>query len=167
MARGLLTYLGLGTTAPDLRTHGVAAAARPWSPSLRVVGEALNRHDTKAALRALRDADRRALDADGWDGLLEVGDAYVRAAGASRSRKMFLLRARQSYLAALHRARRHGSLDGVLRTAGRFAELGDRESTEQCWMIAEEMADTAEARGRVRRLARRQAPAVAVSRAGV
>ncbi len=162
MARALLTYLGFAAAAPDARADDAAAVRasdRPWSPSLRAVGAALNRHDTKGALRALRDADRRAVDAAGWDGVLEVGDAYVRAAGASRSRKMCLLRARQSYLAALHRARRQGSLDGVLRTAGRFAQLGDRESTEQCWVIAEELADTAEARTRVRRLARRHRPA--------
>ena len=47
---------------------------------------------------------------------------------------------------------------GVLHTAARFASLGDRESTDQCLLIAEGMAETANdtgARDRVRRLAAR------------
>jgi hypothetical protein len=49
-------------------------------------------------------------------------------------------KARQAYLTALFRARNEGSLEGVLRTAERVAELGDREVVEQCIRVARRVA---------------------------
>jgi len=49
-------------------------------------------------------------------------------------------KARQAYLSALFRARSEGSLAGVLITAERFAELGDRDVVEQCIRVARKVA---------------------------
>ena len=162
MARGFLAYLGFG---PSLKKPeevqeplGLEDTRRPWAPYLRAVGEAVSSGDAKGALRALQDADRCALATGQWEGMVEVGDAYLRAAGASRARKILVSRAHQNYLAALYCARQQGSIDGVLHTAARFASLGDRESADQCLLIAEGMAETANdagARERVRRLGAR------------
>ena len=47
-----------------------------------------------------------------------------------------LAKGRQTYLTALFRARSEGSVEGVLRTAERFAELGDRGVVEQWIRVA-------------------------------
>jgi len=49
-------------------------------------------------------------------------------------------RARESYWTALFRARRQGSLSGVLDAAEAFGALGDRVMVEQCIRIAERLA---------------------------
>jgi hypothetical protein len=49
-------------------------------------------------------------------------------------------RARRVYLTALFRARRHGSLDGVLAAGEAFGRLGDREVVQQALAMATEMA---------------------------
>jgi hypothetical protein len=162
MARGFLAYFGFGPSLKKpARVHAPPRpdeAGPPWAPYLLAVGEALSSGDAKGALRALQDADRCALATGKWEGMVEVGDAYLRVADASRARKMFVSHAHQNYLAALYCARQQSSIDGVLHTAARFASLGDRESTDQCLLIAEGMAETANdtgARDRVRRLAAR------------
>jgi hypothetical protein len=65
-------------------------------------------------------------------------------------------RARESYWTALFRARRQGSLTGVLDAAEAFGALGDRVMVEQCIRIAERLAlltGEPEAADRVRTLA--------------
>ena len=51
-----------------------------------------------------------------------------------------IAKGRQTYLTALFRARSEGSVEGVLRTAERFAELGDRGVVEQCIRAARQVA---------------------------
>lgn len=162
MARGFLAYLGFGPSPKKPReVHEPLRsddAGRSWASHLRAVGEALSTGDSKGALGALQEADRCALATGQWEGMVEVGDAYLRVAGTSRARKTLVARAHQNYLAALYCARQQGSIDGVLHTAARFAGLGDRESTDQCLLIAEGMAETANdvgARDRIRRLSAR------------
>ena len=49
-------------------------------------------------------------------------------------------RARELYLSALFRARDTGSLDGVLRVAGAFNTLGDRDVTTHAVRMADRLA---------------------------
>jgi hypothetical protein len=70
--------------------------------------------------------------------MLEVGDAALRtgaAAGGAETRA----RARQAYLLAFTRARQEGAVDGVLRAAQAFDDLGDRDAATQCLHVAERM----------------------------
>jgi hypothetical protein len=167
MASGFLAYLGFGAIAEGTTVDDVAAsrpgdAAPPWTSHLRAVGEALAHHDARAALRALEDADACALASGQWDAMVDVGDAHQRVAGTARARKTLIARAHQNYLAALYCARQQRSVEGVLRTAAGFAALGDRESVDQCLLIARTMASAANdeaVRSRVRRLSARLAVA--------
>ena len=56
------------------------------------------------------------------------------------ARSVYEGRARRVYLTALLRARRHGSLDGVLAAGEAFGRLGDREVVQQALAVATDMA---------------------------
>ena len=77
--------------------------------------------------------------------MVAVGDAYRQVGDAGGFHHAARAEARQSYLTALFRARGEGSVDGVLRVAERFAELGDRDVVEQCirvaWTVAAQAKD--------------------------
>ncbi len=119
---------------------GREASAAPWVAPLRTVDDALAQEDVSAAQRAWHTAYVAALGSGRWDGMVEVGEMYARIGDAQGDRKLSRPRARQLYREALFRARSQGSLDGVLRVAGAFAALGDREVVEQCLRIAEGLA---------------------------
>src|SRR3972149_5405313 len=75
-------------------------------------------------------------------------------------RRAWEVKARETYLAALFRARQDASLDGVLRVAEAFADLGDAAVVQRCLDIARAVAAQArDARGedRVRVFAERWA----------
>lgn len=67
-------------------------------------------------------------------------DVYRRLGDLGGLRKAAESKARTIYLAALFRARQEASLDGVLRAAEAFAELGDARVVEQCLMLARPLA---------------------------
>src|SRR5262249_48145617 len=75
-----------------------------------------------------------------WEGMVAAGDIYRRLGELGGFRKLADAKAREAYLAALFRARNRGSLEGVLRTAQGFAELGDQEVVEQCIHVARNVA---------------------------
>lgn len=92
-------------------------------------------------------------------------NADSQAAGVSRDRGPVAAGptsdadARAAHLEALARARRVGSLDGVLSAAEGLAALGDREGVERAIRIAEALAaGDPEARADVRAFAQRIAP---------
>jgi len=91
-------------------------------------------------------------------------NADSQAAGVSRDRGPVAARSTsdadaRAALEALARARRVGSLDGVLSAAEGLAALGDREGVERAIRIAEALAaGNPEARADVRAFARRIAP---------
>jgi hypothetical protein len=87
-----------------------------------------------------REARMSAIRSGEWEALIEVGDASRRVGEASGFRQDADSQAREAYLAALLRAQRQRSLEGVLRAAGAFGELGDREVTAQAIRIAERQA---------------------------
>ena len=95
-----------------------------WQAQLLKVEEALARGELAAAERQWREAYAAALKSRHWQGMVATADA----------------KARQAYLTALFRARSEGSVEGVLHTAERFAELGDREVVEHCIRVARRVA---------------------------
>jgi hypothetical protein len=117
---------------------GAPAAADAWRPRLQAMDAALARRDAGAAARAWHDAYAAALASRRWEAMLEVGDAAPRA-GATGGGEEARARARQAYLLAFTRARQEGAVDGVLRAAQAFADLGDRDAATQCLRVAEQM----------------------------
>jgi inactivated superfamily I helicase len=124
----------------------------PWSTPIRAAYQALLQRDVKAARQAWEEAHLAAVGSARWDGLIEVGDAYLRIGLASGSREAAEATARKAYFAALFRACQKESFDGILRTAEAFAALGDRQVVEECTGLAELLAPDDNARGRVRGL---------------
>jgi hypothetical protein len=128
----------------------------PWAPHLENMDDAIATSNASAAVLAWRNAYAAALDQPGWRGLVEVAGAALRISVIPGFQKAAESRARESYWTALFRARRQGSLNGVLDAAEAFGSLGDRVMVEQCIRIAERLAlltaDT-EAAERVRKLA--------------
>jgi hypothetical protein len=117
-----------------------AVASRAWTPPLTRVDEALQDGDLAAAMAWWREARLSAIRSGEWEGLIEVGDASRRLGEAGGFRPDAESQAREAYLAALLRAERQRSLEGVLRAAGAFGELGDREVTAHAIRIAERQA---------------------------
>jgi hypothetical protein len=131
-------------------------AEAPWTPHLEAMDAAIAAGNASAAVLAWRHAYSAALDQPGWRGLVHVAGAALRIAVIPGFRKAAESRARESYWTALFRARRQGSLTGVLDAAEAFGTLGDRVMVEQCIRIAERLAlltGDAEAADRVRTLA--------------
>ena len=128
----------------------------PWTTHLEAMDTAIAANNASAAVLSWRHAYAAALDQPGWRGLVDVAGAALRIGGIPGFKKAAESRARESYWTALFRARRQGSLNGVLDTAEAFGALGDRVMVEQCIRIAERLAvltGDAEAADRVRLLA--------------
>ncbi len=106
----------------------------------RQVNEALAKQDIPAAEGAWLEAYVTALRNQRWEGLVEAGDLSLRIGDAAGDRKAALPQARRAYYRAIIRARAAGAVDGVLRAAEAFDNLGDHEVAEQVRRIAERMA---------------------------
>jgi len=121
--------------------HAIGTDAQlAWQARLLKVEQAMASGDFGTAESLWREAYAAALKSRHWEGVVAAGDTY-RALGAQAGfRATSVAKARQAYLAALFRARNQGSLAGVLITAERFAELGDREVVEQCIRVARQVA---------------------------
>jgi hypothetical protein len=154
---GLMLLIGVVSEA--LASHAVAAEAQvAWQAQLDRVDEALGRNDQAQALLLWREAYAAALRSRHWQGLVAVGDTYRRLGARGGFEKAAVAKARQAYLVALFRARQEGSVDGVLRVADAFAELGDDAVVQQCLAIARAtaaQAHDARATDRVRAFAER------------
>jgi hypothetical protein len=141
------TLMVVAVMAMDLfADHALGTPAQiAWRTRLQKVDPALARNDVSAAESAWHEAYAAALKSRHWEGMVAVGDAYRQIGAAGGFRPTARAKARQSYLTALFRARGEGSVDGVLRVAERFAELGDREVVEQCirvaWTVAAQAKD--------------------------
>jgi hypothetical protein len=128
----------------------------PWTTHLETMDTAITASNASAAVLAWRHAYAAALDQPGWRGLVDVAGAALRIGVIPGFRKAAESRARESYWTALFRARRQGSLNGVLDAAEAFGTLGDRVMVEQCIRIAERLTlltGNADAAERVRILA--------------
>jgi hypothetical protein len=111
-----------------------------WQAQLERVEAALARNDLAGAEMLWSEAYVAAIKSRHWEGMVAAGDSYRRLGELGGFRKLSDAKAREAYLAALFRARSRGSLEGVLRTAQGFAELGDQEVVEQCIRVARSVA---------------------------
>jgi hypothetical protein len=135
LGAGVVTLLAFALAGVQVLTASVprSVAPRLWTPALARAEHAHDTGDQVAALSWWREANTTALRSGQWEGMIEVGDAARRLdVGGSL--------ARQAYLTALFRARQQRSLDGVLRAATGFGELGDHEVLAQAIRIAEREA---------------------------
>jgi hypothetical protein len=82
--------------------------------------------------------------------MLDAGDFAVRIGDTGGLRGPAAARARGSYLTALFRARRDGSIDGVLRAAEAFAAVGDTDIADQALRVAERLIANGDAAARER-----------------
>jgi hypothetical protein len=110
---------------------------------------ALGQHDVEQARQAWEHAHLAAVESLSWEGLIATGDASLRIGGATGGRPAGEPAARRAYFAALYRACRQNSFDGILRAAEAFADLGDREIVEECLGLAEFQVDGEQTRRRV------------------
>lgn len=137
----------------EVSAEHAAATGSPlaWKEHLEKVEEAMSRRDLGEAANQWRHAYASALRSRHWEGLVAVADAYRSLGRAGGFTKVADAKARQAYLAALFRARQEGSVDGVLRVAEAFADLGDREVVDRCVDVARATAARAhDARGEAR-----------------
>jgi hypothetical protein len=120
-----------------------------WKGHLRTVNVALLEGDVSGARRAWDSAHLAAVESLSWEGLIETGHACLRIGDAAATRPAAEPTARRAYFAALYRACRENSLDGILRAAEAFADLSDHEVVEECLGLAELQVDGDEARQRL------------------
>lgn len=148
----VLLMLALATVEVLTATVPEAVAPRTWTTPLGRMEAALGDGNTRAALSWWHEADATALRSGQWEGMIEVGAAarrFTEGAGL----------ARRAYLTALFRARQERSLDGMLRAAAAFGELGDRDALAQALRLAaREAGPDPGAQARVRTVATRWMP---------
>jgi len=111
-----------------------------WNAHVVAIDRALAQHDVSAAVGAWHDAYGAALASRGWEGMIAVGDAFLRIGAEAGTPNGSRPNARQAYLNALIRAHRDGSPDGMRRAAAAFAALGDHAVATQCLRVADELA---------------------------
>ena len=133
-ALGALAAVTAERSVDTLLNPSRAEPAEAWKLRLAAVDHALANGDGAAAVRAWRDAYAAARSSRRWEAMIELGDAAVRIGEDGQPR------ARRAYLTALGRARRDGSVDGVLRPARGFETLGDHDVAAQCREIAGQLA---------------------------
>jgi hypothetical protein len=138
VAIAVLGLVGLRHARP-----GSAAGSVPPIPSSEpqpTVDGALAAGDLNAAVRAWHAVHGAALASGTWEAMIEAGDAALRLGRVDGARTPSEARARQAYLVALFRARAERSIEGVLRAAEAFAQLGDDEVVAQGITIARRLA---------------------------
>jgi hypothetical protein len=119
------------------------------------VDRALGQQDLDGARRAWENAHLAAVESLSWKGLIATGHACLRIGGAAGTRHTAEATARRAYFAALYRACRENSFDGILQAAEAFHDLGDREVVEECLGLAELQVDGEPTRGHLSTLAGR------------
>jgi hypothetical protein len=138
---GALSGARAGVDGELERREAVVPAGRSrddgaWTAHLRVVETELARGHVDVAVRVWHDAYGAALESRSWESMLAVGDAFMRIGHAAGRPGGARMNARDAYVIALIRARRHHSVDGALRSAEAFREIGDRAIVEQCLHVA-------------------------------
>lgn len=125
---------------PAIPTASAGPASMDWAAHLQTMDEAIGHGDFAAARVAWREAYVAAHVSREWPGMIAVGEAALRLGRATSESSIAERRARRVYLTALFRARRQGSLDGVLAAGEAFGRLGDREVVQQALKVATELA---------------------------
>jgi hypothetical protein len=126
-----------GVTKSTVTPGRGALPARTLGASVET---ALAHGDFLTAVRTTEAAHRQATRDGRWEPLIEVGDAYYRIASRTEAPETASQGARDAYQAALRSARRAESLDGVLRAAEAFAQLGDVDEVEWTLRLARDLA---------------------------
>jgi hypothetical protein len=111
-----------------------------WRAYLDLVGKELEQGHIDGAVRVWHDAYGAALESGSWESMIAVGDAFMNIGRASGTPGGARMNAREAYLTALIRARRDHSVDGALRSAEAFRQLGDRSVVEQSLHVAGQLA---------------------------
>jgi hypothetical protein len=138
------------SSAPESRSAArQSAIGAVWRGYLRVVDQALGQRDIDQAQRAWESAHLAAVESPSWEGLIATGEASLRIGDATSGRTSAEHSARRAYFAALYRACRANSLEGILRAAEAFEALGDREVVEECLGLVEFQADGEQTRHQV------------------
>jgi hypothetical protein len=113
-----------------------------WKVFIAEVDRAVAAGDRSAAAYRWRDAYAIALGTRGWEPLLEAGDAALRVGALSLERGADRHNARDAYMAALLRARRARSVEGIQHVAEAFARLGDPETATLVRAMSDRYAST-------------------------
>lgn len=138
------------SSSPELRPGSrQSSVGSAWRGHLRVVDQALGQRDIDQAQRAWESAHLAAVESPSWEGLIATGQASLRIGDATSGRMAAELSARRAYFAALYRACRANSFEGILRAAEAFEALGDREIVEECLGLVEFQADGEQTRRQV------------------
>ena len=111
-----------------------------WDQYIKAMDDALARGDFYAADLARQTAYLMALGSQRWEAMVAMGDAYARFADAQGASPTLRSEARRVYRSALFRARRQGSVEGVLRVSEALAARGDREGAREGLAMATAMA---------------------------
>jgi hypothetical protein len=127
-----------------------------WRGHLRVVDRALGQRDLDQAQRAGESAHLAAVESPSWEGLIATGQASLRIGDASAGRTAAEPAARRAYFAALYRACRANSFEGILRAAEAFDALGDHDIVEECLGLIELQSDGEQTRRRMMALLGRE-----------
>jgi hypothetical protein len=136
LAPALIGVLVGSGTAPRAPERGA-----PLAGSLEAAVDAALAHgDLSTAVRTVEVARRRAKRDLRWEPSIEIGDAYYRISSRAGAPEPASRRAREAYQNALRNARHAESLDGVLRAAEGFAQLGDVEAMELSLHVARDLA---------------------------
>jgi hypothetical protein len=117
----------------SLTGQGHEAPAEPhpvwqWRTELSHVEQELAAERVGPAIRAWERARAAARASRQWQGLLAVGDAYLRIGDAVDFRQAFVGTARATYLEALDQALAAASADGELGISAALEALDDRSS---------------------------------------
>jgi hypothetical protein len=137
---------------------GRAADEHLWRAHLDVFERERVHGHPDVAIRVLHDAYGAALESRSWESMIAIGDAFMTVGRAPGNASGARMNARQAYLTALIRARRDHSVEGALRSADAFEQLGDRDAVEQCLHIAGLLTEGDErAQRRIREVRRRWA----------
>lgn len=132
----------LVATAPALVGHDPSrAAAADWREPLQRAEAALANGEPSVAQQAWEQAYRAAMQVRTTEGLLAVGDAYLRIGEAARDRATAVASARRIFLTALFQARERRDAPAVAAVAAAFASLGDRDVADRGFEIAAVVAN--------------------------
>jgi hypothetical protein len=135
-----LLFLIGALALPMIPPASAEADQTDWAARIMEMDQALKRGDAPAAHAAWREAYVAAHVGRGWPGMVAVGEAALRVGRATGTPDLYEPRARRAYLTALLRARRHGSLDGVLTAGDAFGRLGDQAVVQRALAVATDLA---------------------------
>ena len=132
----------LAAAAPAVAgPHPSRGAAADWREPLQRAEVALANGERGAAQQAWEQAYRAAMQVRTTEGLLAVGDAYLRIGEGTRDRATAVASARRIFLTALFQARERRDAPGVAAAAAAFASLGDHHVADRGFEIATTVAN--------------------------